>query len=372
MKNILMLHPKLLFYKIRIYNLLSIELEKRGYRLHVWSSDVSVSKEPILFCEIHERMDVKRFIAIIRELKIDIVINILSGVALIYFYLASTFIAKCFGIKLVYYGHGLDLRSLNNMPKYFIHNFKHFFFDRILLYSANEINYLWKIHHNKVYVAHNTLALSKYNDISNLNKKLLKSKYQIRHNKLVLFCGRIETRKKLDVLLNMFRDKGRELPDSGLVIIGDGLSEKHQELITGAENIYYMGPIYDENVIGEVFHMCDVFCIPGHMGLGLVEAMYWSKPVLTLNGNHAPEICYLKNGYNGYLIKNESGLFPVLKEVLTNADLLDILSKGARKTYLEEATIERMFQGFYDVLDSFDSSATMASSRSLFVSPKRK
>jgi len=40
MKNILLLYPEMLFYKISIFNKLSAFLEKRGYNLIIWYTKI--------------------------------------------------------------------------------------------------------------------------------------------------------------------------------------------------------------------------------------------------------------------------------------------------------------------------------------------
>jgi len=60
-------------------------------------------------------------------------------------------------------------------------------------------------------------------------------------------------------------------------------------------NTTYLGEIHDpQNVkISKIFSMSDIFCIPGHVGLGLNQAMYWGLPTVTEKGKQPPEFITL-------------------------------------------------------------------------------
>lgn len=98
--------------------------------------------------------------------------------------------------------------------------------------------------------------------------------------------------------------------------------------------------------------MSDVFCVPGSLGLGIVEAMYWGLPVLTMDVIHGPEAMYIRNGYNGFILENMHEIAKMIFYLFVNPALLSVLGTNARSTVLNEAGIERMFSGFYEVLSS--------------------
>ncbi len=351
MTKVLLLHPQLLFYKIRIYNKLSLELKQRGYDFYLWPTSVQQADEKIEFNVIDAELTVGNIIKVMRENDIQYVINILFGVRNIGNIITAILLSKLKNIRYIYYGHGLDLNSLNKKWKVFIQNFLHLFADKILLYSPNEIELLWKMHCKKIAVAHNTLALHGYQDLQGANKTNIKKGYGIDQDKVVLFSGRILPPKRLDLLIDMFVQHKDGLNNVALVILGDGLSDPDLERIKKCNNIYYFGPIYDESEVAKIFYMSDVFCIPGSNGLGLVEAIYWDNPVITLEGSpHSPEICYLKDGYNGFMVKDVSMLYPTFEKILFDEKLLKQLSTNARAMYENNASLDKMFEGFYEVL----------------------
>ena len=355
MKNILLLHPKLLFYKIRIYNQLRIYLEENDYNLVVWAEGKQNCDERIHFELISEEMNLKSLLKVIRKYEINYIVNILSGITKSFFYFISIVVAKKYSIKIIYYGHGIDLRYKRDKKmfwKYYLQNMIHFMFDRILLYSENEKANLWKIHQKKIYVARNTLLLEGYNKVRGRSKKKIKESLNIDEKYIILFSGRIQNRKRLDVIIKMFVSKKDKMRNIALVIVGPNMSSIDSLLVEKEKNMYYFGEVYDQDKIGELFHISDIYCIPGHMGLGIVEAFYWGKPVLTLDVAHAPEIMYLKQGINGYILKSDEELYDKIMNVLSDEVLYKKLSTGARSTYLKEANIENLFNGFLNALNS--------------------
>ncbi len=353
MKNVLLLHPPLLFYKVRIYNSLHRELAKRGYTLYVWATHIQEGSDPALFQYINRPMTAKNLIAITRQYKISIFINIMSKTTTtLLFYCFSILYAKITNINNIYYGHGLDLSMRNNFLKKWLQNAFHLAFDRILLYSEEQCKYLWRMHAKKIFIAQNTLILNGYTRFDGTSIKDIKNKYGICEDSLVLFSGRISKRKNFHLLLEIFQSDFAGSAEVGFVVVGPGLPERYESVIGKYNNFHYLGPVYDVEKMNEIFHMSDLFCVPGSLGLGIVEAMYWGLPVLTLDALHGPEAMYLRNGHNGFILKNIDEIAKMISYLFENRKLLNFLGENARATIESEAGIEKMFGGFYQVLAS--------------------
>jgi glycosyltransferase involved in cell wall biosynthesis len=353
MKNVLMLHYSLLFYRIPIYNKLAEQLKGKGINLILWCTSIERQNETIEFETIENRkLNYRNLYSVIKEKKVVNVINFLrmSDPGHL-FYIYSVLLAKIMGSRVTFYGHGMNLKYRNSFIIRSGYNIMYLLFDRIILYTPNETELFWPVHHKKISIAYNTLDLMDREKIKPLlSADEFRKKNNIRHTKLVLFCGRIEDRKKLNILIDLFLDN-RINGSTGLVIVGAGLSDEDSKKIGKAGNIYYLGPIYERNEISQVFNACDLFCIPGHIGLGLVEGFYWGLPVLTTGLSfHAPEIYYMRNGHNGYLLKDADELMVKINELTSNNNLLEVLSHNARQTYLKEASVNRMLAGFSEAL----------------------
>jgi glycosyltransferase involved in cell wall biosynthesis len=96
--------------------------------------------------------------------------------------------------------------------------------------------------------------------------------------------------------------------------------------------------------------MGDIFSTPGHIGLALVQAMYWSKPVVVLNRTHAPEIIYLHQGENGFIVNTPMELKQTVLQLCHDKSLYERFSENARKTYEDEMQISVMFKGFMEAI----------------------
>ncbi len=356
MKNILMLHYDLYFYRIPFYESVSIELKKLNFNLIIWAFDIQkeIDRDNLNFELIDNRkiaINMENFKKIIVEKEISMVINFLTpsqpGYLFYVHFILYSYMKK---IDLIYYGHGINLQKKDNFILKTFYNLLHLFYKNIILYTPNEKRYLWNIHQKKIHIAYNTLPLEGRHDLINDSRQKLKEKYALNDSFVVLFSGRIEERKKLNILISIFFKYFLNDKKIKLLIVGPGLDENIKEKINDKTNIIYLGPIYDKKQMAEIFYISDVFCIPGHIGLGLIEAFYWGKPVLTMDVKHAPEIYYMKHQVNGMLAKDEKELYTYIKSLLDNKDLLLDMSNNAKNTYIQEASIDRMINGFVNTL----------------------
>lgn len=344
MKNILMMHYDLHFYRIPIYNLLAEQLKKENINLIIWPEKILNYTGEFRFECIEKDINYHSYKNTLKDYKIDCVINFLQPRSPSFsFYLKMIFYTYLKNIPLIYYGHGLNLSS-DNKTINLMYNFLHLFYKSIILYTPNEINKLWKIHHKKVEIAYNTLYLTDRINLINKSKKELRKKYNLDDEFVILFSGRIEKRKKLDVLIEFINEQNN--PKIKLLVVGPTKDKDILSQLNNNEKIIYLGPIYDIVKMSEIFFISDVFSIPGHIGLGLVEALYWGLPILTLDVKHAPEIYYLENNFNGFLLKNEIELKDKFHELSFNKELLDKLSQQAKLTYKNKADLTNMLNGF--------------------------
>ena len=98
--------------------------------------------------------------------------------------------------------------------------------------------------------------------------------------------------------------------------------------------------------MAEIFSMADLYCVPGALGLGIVEAFYWGLPVVTMAVNHGPEAYYLREGHNSLIAKDIKELELMILDILFNDEKRALFSGNARRVYFEEATLDKMFEGF--------------------------
>lgn len=344
MKKILLVSNYVFHYRMNNYNYFYEEFLKLGYEFQVLTESAQTVDFPIRFKLTVKKQNPFSYYQFIRKLNPDVVITFLHLKDYILFFV--NFFCKAMGIPLIYWNFGINIFTpdtrFKNALYYHVHNIS----DAIILYSPAEKIYIRKKNHHKLFVANNTLNLTVLDRAQFSDKDYLKNKYGVKENHVILFIGRINRSKDLDSLLECFRDE-----KCALVIVGKGIREDQLEIVKNTPNYYYLGEIYNFNEVGSIFFCSDVFSIPGNIGLALIEALFWGKPVVTYSGVNTPEIYYLKDGYNGYIVNNKAELKKKILDLFKYPEKYNQLSANARSTYENQAHIKYMFKGFIEAVN---------------------
>ena len=242
----------------------------------------------------------------------------------------------------------------NSIVRDYIFNYIHSLCDGLILYSQKGLDWIKPQNHYKAFVANNTINFEAFPNVSE-SREQIKKELGISFKKVVLFVGRMNVdagRKKVDHLIEIFRHLHRD--DVGLVIVGSGLSETLKAQMNKA-NTLYLGEVYDpQNLqISRIFKMADICAIPGHVGLGLNQAFFWGLPVVTEQGLQPPEIDYLKEGRNGFIVP-ENDLHALREKIIYLIDHDEVephFRETPEEDILKEASIEGMFTGFRDCIE---------------------
>lgn len=256
------------------------------------------------------------------------------------------------GNKAITWTHGINLQDKKNIISRMAHHIEHALCQKIILYSEDLKKYLLKNHRSKSFVANNTLNLTGYSPMSGIRKEVL-LRYNIHTKRNIVYSGKIDLRKRVVDLLEAFELITNK--DFGLIIIGpdvDGILEKKSK---GNSRIFYLGPLYGREVL-EVLSACDVCCIPGAVGLGIVDSMYCGLPLVTEDVDHGPEIMYFKDGVNGFMVPKGDivALAEKLSLLLADDDLREKLSHNAREEILTRGHIDNLCAGFLACLRSLE------------------
>jgi len=146
------------------------------------------------------------------------------------------------------------------------------------------------------------------------------------------------------------------MKEAGLVIVGAGVSNELQQTMN-KKNTVYLGEVYDAKnyQISRIFKMADLFSISGYVGLGLVQAFYFGLPVITDEGLQPPEIHYLINGRNGFIVteNDQNELKKKILFLLENDIERQTFSENAKNGILTQGSIQNMYEGFKSCADSF-------------------
>ncbi|MEQ3629164.1 MAG: glycosyltransferase [Hyphomonas sp.] len=173
----------------------------------------------------------------------------------------------------------------------------------------------------------------------------------------VLFVGRLEPRKGIDVLLDAIPLALRQMPNIQFRIIGDdsliipGSSRTYRERFETdptAEafrtGVTFEGKV-DDNTLQTAYAECDIFVAPSRFesfGLIYLEAMRAGKPVIGCRTGGIPEI--VADYENGFLIRpgNVPELVDAIVQLAKSSDLRRKFGEAGLARFMKEFTSKRM------------------------------
>jgi hypothetical protein len=116
--------------------------------------------------------------------------------------------------------------------------------------------------------------------------------------------------------------------------------------------------VIDPKSVGEIIYCSDVMVMPGFMGLTIVHAFCFGRPVITqaqgANGPyHSTEIEYLVHGKTGFFAPtgDKMAMADIIIQFLTDADRTAEMERHILDTTTHQCSVERMMSGFREALD---------------------
>ena len=173
-----------------------------------------------------------------------------------------------------------------------------------------------------------------------LTKGDFRKEYKIKDNEFIIgFTGRLEEQKNLCLLLKIFRDVSAHIPNSRLVIVGDGSLKR--ELINLSKDF----GIFERTIftgrkqkIKDIVIDFDVFVIPSFfegMPSSLLEAMSLERACIVSNIDIYHEV--IEDSVNGYLcsLDIKEDFVGKIIDMYNNSNQRSSIGKEARKTVVE-------------------------------------
>jgi len=348
MIRVLLVHADLIpHYRIPIYSYLSKYLENYGFGLTVTSDGIEVgSPYSIEFPFAPMRLSALSIARFVHRQKFDVIIDFMG---LKHRYLFPTYlIAKgIMGRKMIYWGQGRDLLDPKRKIKNLAYAAEQAMCSAIILYAEHLKKYVPKHFYKKVFIANNTLHLTYKGIPPGVTRENVLAEYGINTKKNIICVGRMQKRKRLDHLAEALVHMNR--PDIGLILVGpdpEGVLNK-----IGGDKIFKLGPIYGDKKF-DLLSSADVYCLPGAVGLSIVDAFNCGLPFVTEEGDESAEMMYLKNGVNGFIVPKDNipMLIQKLLLLLDDDDLRRRFSDAAKREIEENASINMFCTGFKDAL----------------------
>jgi glycosyltransferase involved in cell wall biosynthesis len=190
-----------------------------------------------------------------------------------------------------------------------------------------------------------------YNSVSALPEGTVPARPRtMGHRPYILFVGRLQARKRIDLLLRACAQLAYE---PRLVIVGDG--PERQSLESLAREIYPQAQFVGARHGAELkpyFTEADLFVLPGTGGLAVQEAMSHGLPVIVAQGDGTQDD--LVRATNGWQIPpdNYDALLTVMKDALSDTARLRRMGEESYRIVKEEINIERMATTFVTALNT--------------------
>lgn len=169
---------------------------------------------------------------------------------------------------------------------------------------------------------------------------------------VILFVGRLQARKRLDMLFKACAALPTEL-QPGLVIVGDGPDRLSIEADAQA---YYPQTVFTGAKTGselaELFQSADLFVLPGTGGLAIQQALSYGLPVIAGEGDGSQS--QMVRPENGRLIPPGSlpALTQALAELLSDPARLRRMGRESYRIARDEVNIETMAEQFIKAINA--------------------
>jgi glycosyltransferase involved in cell wall biosynthesis len=250
-------------------------------------------------------------------------------------------LAKIFwGHPLIFWGHGFGHSKIAKFVKKILLKFA----DGIILYGYRGHKVLLEsgILEKKLFVAPNSIVIKNGRNCA----------YEPKTH--FLFVGRLQKRKKINLLIQAFSKI--EYGDLKLIIVGDGdIKNELKELcsiLKIEDNVLFLPGTNDHQKLLPLFSNALAYVSPGACGLGVLHSFAHGIPIITCNdSNHGPEIEWVTNGFNGIISPSDSvdNIVLALKVLTENPFYAQQLGNNSFKTFAK-ASPEEMLKGFLSAI----------------------
>ena len=166
----------------------------------------------------------------------------------------------------------------------------------------------------------------------------------------LLFVGRLQSRKRIDILLRACAALPSDLTPR-LRIVGDGPARADLEALAAEvfPQAEFLGARHGSELV-QSYASADLFVLPGTGGLAIQEAMSHGLPVLVAEGDGTQ--ADLVRPANGWLVlaRDLAALTQALTSALSDPIRLRLMGAESYRIALEEVNIETMVSVFLNVL----------------------
>lgn len=197
-------------------------------------------------------------------------------------------LAKLRGKKVIAWTHGFygkESRKKRMLKKIF-----YSLHQKLMVYNEYSIQLMKEsgIDAKKMYCIANSLDSDREKKIrESLSKTNIYSNHFGNNHPVVIYCGRIQRSKKLDLLLYSIAQLRKHKIIVNVIFVGKDVEETGLESIASKLNIvpqtWMYGACYEDDTLAELFYNATVCVSPGNVGLTAIHALAFGCPVITHN-----------------------------------------------------------------------------------------
>lgn len=211
----------------------------------------------------------------------------------------------------IWWGHGYNFQSADrpSLPLAIKESAKRFMTRRaegLITYTESGARY-WRekgLPAERVRPYYNTVDVESFRSAAaDVGKDALdrtRAALKLAGRSVLLFSGRLYAEKRVDFLLRAFSQVQNRLPNTALLIVGDGPERKNLEALRDAlklDQVHFIGTCTDLKQVSLYFRLAELLVIPGLVGLAIVHGFAYGLPLVTTDyPGHSPEIEYLTPG----------------------------------------------------------------------------
>lgn len=202
-------------------------------------------------------------------------------------------------------------------------------------HSVDDLKNLYKVGINRIELIEHGIDV---NPILGTKKQQLRKKYGFKnHDTILIYAGRIDYVKGVDLLIKSFEEIVQDHPDVYLIIAGSGnYDELLSQIKSLAKNIIFTGFIA-QNKLFELYSMSDLGIVPSRheeSGYVALEMMLHKLPVIANNTTGLAD--KIQHGKTGYLVdmfkpKGPSQLIALLCKAIENKQTIEYVGIEARR-----------------------------------------
>jgi len=144
----------------------------------------------------------------------------------------------------------------------------------------------------------------------------------------ILYAGRLESHKRVDVLIKAFGRLRKKFPETELVVVGTGPERTYLKRLSSNLNlnVKFLDPLPYKKLV-ELMKTSWIFVLPSIMegqGIVLLEAMAAGTPPIAVKAEGSGVVDIIRDGYNGLLVLEkelEEGIERAIERMLVDEDL---------------------------------------------------